>query len=79
MSPKFDTHCDKCNESMNEKDGIFATGYRIELVCECCADKMQFCHRCERSGDDEAFSYGSDICNNCCDYEADKLMDNDQE
>ena len=77
MSQPTDTFCDKCSTPMNEKDGCFATGYKIELVCECCADKMQFCPKCERVGDDNAFSYGSDHCDNCLDYAADMSIDND--
>lgn len=68
--------CDRCLEPLEEKDGNPAIG-KLELVCNNCADNLIYCNYCNRVGYDDSFSYGHEYCDNCCDYLADKLMDND--
>jgi hypothetical protein len=68
--------CDKCGQKTDEYTGSFGIG-KLELVCENCAENLQFCESCGKVGEDEDFSYGQENCNNCCVLKADKLMDND--
>jgi hypothetical protein len=68
--------CDKCLEKTDEKTSFIGIGM-FELLCEKCAENMQYCDSCDRVGEDEEFSYGQEICDGCCDLKADKLTDRD--
>lgn len=75
MAAVNDTRCDRCHEPMNEKDGLEAMGKDMELVCEPCSEKMQQCPKCDKFGEDEAFSFGQEECDNCIEKAADMEHD----
>ena len=75
-----ETQCDCCENIIREKDGMLAKGYRnnkLELICQPCADNLEYFEHCNKSCPEDDFSYGQDICDDCCDLKADRLADND--
>ena len=71
-----DHTCDKCNCTMSDHNSVLAMG-EYELVCDNCAEDMMFCECCCSAGEDECFSYGQEMCDNCCDLQADKMSEED--
>lgn len=71
-----DFYCDKCSEKATEHSSSLGMG-KFEIVCDKCSEDMQFCDSCCRVGEEEDFSYGSEECDDCCDFKEDKMSDND--
>jgi hypothetical protein len=66
--------CDFCGSRHFKKSFITGKG---SLVCDSCAESMQVCDCCGEYREEDEFLYNAEICDACCDKQADLMQDRD--
>ena len=63
-------HCEKCEEKVKSDSELYEMT-NDEYYCPRCAEDYQVCARCSRGIIDSDYSH-DELCDSCCDIQADK-------